>query len=344
MNDKWRNIFLIIGLVAVVIMALTFDISFKELWYDIQRAGYWLVAILGLWALLYAMNTLSWYVILRGTGPVPVSFWRMLKITISGFALNYATPVGLLGGEPYKIMEMTPFVGVQRASSSVLLFAMMHVFSHISFWLSGVIVYLILAAFGVLSLGVAMYIVLSLTAIGCSFGIYLFLKGYKNGLVVKTVNLLAKIPGLKNWGKRFAEKNQEKLEEIDSQIAALHAQSKKNFYLSFLLEFIGRVMQSAEIFFMLILFEQGGFDLQTFVFAFLILAFTSLFANLLFFMPLQIGGREGGFAMSVAQLGMTSEIGIFVSVICRIRELFWAAIGILIMKIGNVKTEKKSIE
>lgn len=72
--------------------------------------------------------------------------------------------------------------------------------------------------------------------------------------------------------------------------------------------------------------------------SFLILAFTSLFANLLGFLPLQLGGREGGFAMSVAQLGMTGSVGIFVSIICRVRELFWAAAGILLMKVGNHKT------
>ena len=61
----------------------------------------------------------------------------------------------------------------------------------------------------------------------------------------------------------------------------------------------------------------------------------SLFANLLFFLPLQLGGREGGFAMSVAQMGMTADIGMFVSIICRVRELFWTAIGLLLMKVGN---------
>ncbi|MBO7581051.1 MAG: flippase-like domain-containing protein [Bacteroidaceae bacterium] len=335
MKSKTRNIFFAFGLFAVIVMLFTFKVSFTQLWADICHAGYWLFAILGLWIFLYMMNAWTWRIIIRGSGDCPIPFWKILKLTITGFALNYATPAGLMGGEPYKIMELKPYIGTQRATSSVLLFAMMHIFAHFWFWTTSIAVYLVLAAFGILPINVGMGIVLLFMTCFCGAGIYLFMRGYKNGMVVKLIRFISHIPGCKKWGRQFAESHQEDLMKIDRQISQLQSQNQRSFFGSFALEFIGRILQSLEIYFMLLLFEAGTGGGLTFVYAFLILSFTSLFANLLFFLPLQLGGREGGFAMSVAQMGMTADIGMFVSIICRVRELFWTAIGLLLMKVGN---------
>lgn len=335
MKSKTRNIFFAFGLIAVIVMLFTFKVSFAQLWADICHAGYWLFAILGLWIFLYIMNAWTWRIIIQGSGDCPIPFWKILKLTITGFALNYATPAGLMGGEPYKIMELKPYIGTQRATSSVLLFAMMHIFAHFWFWTSSIAVYLVLAVFDILPIDVGMGVVLLFMVCFCGAGIYLFIRGYKNGMVVKLIKFISHIPGLKNWGRKFAESHQEDLQKIDSQISQLQSQNKKSFYGSFALEYVGRVLQSLEIFFMLLLFHADTGGGLTFIYAFLILSFTSLFANLLFFLPLQLGGREGGFAMSVAQMGMTADIGMFVSIICRVRELFWTAIGLLLMKVGN---------
>lgn len=335
MSNKLRNIFFFFGVVAVIAMLLTFEVSFVQLWHYITHAGYWLVAVIVLWFGLYIMNTLCWHTILRGSGEVNISFLKLLKITISGFALNYATPAGLMGGEPYRIMELKPYVGTQRATSSVILFSMMHIFSHFWFWFTSIITYLALYILGYLPLNVGMGIVLFLMSLFCFAGIYLFVKGYKNGMVVKLIAFIKHIPGLRNWANNFAESHSDDLKKIDCQISELQSQNKVSFFTSFFLEYFGRIFQSFEIFFMLILFDAGKADFITFLYSFLILSFTSLFANLLFFMPMQVGGREGGFAMSVAQMGMTNEIGLFVSIICRVREVFWTIVGLLLIRIAN---------
>jgi hypothetical protein len=48
-----------------------------------------------------------------------------------------------MGGEPYRIMELTPYVGASKATSSVILYVMMHIFSHFWFWLVSAVLFVI---------------------------------------------------------------------------------------------------------------------------------------------------------------------------------------------------------
>jgi hypothetical protein len=276
------------------------------------------------------MNALTWRIILKGTGKCVVPYALLFKLTISGFALNYATPAGLMGGEPYKIMELSPYVGRERATSSVLLFSMMHIFSHFWYWFAASLLYMLL-----LDVSSAMFCVLLFMMFFSLCGVYLFLKGYRNGMVVKILNVISCIPGLKNRMTRFMRTHRNELAQIDAQIASLHTQDRRSFYMSFGMEFVGRVLQAFEIYFVLAALGVTGSFVQLFLYATLIIALTSLFANLLFFMPLQLGGREGGFVMSCVQLGFTNGLGVYISIICRIRELFWTTIGLLLIKVGN---------
>ena len=117
MKNKYRNIFLAFGIIAVLIMIFTFDMDYRELWVNLKRAGIYLPLVLLLWLFVYLINTLSWYIIIRSGGKPGFSFSRLYKFTVTGFALNYVTPVGLMGGEPYRIMELKPFIGIERATS-----------------------------------------------------------------------------------------------------------------------------------------------------------------------------------------------------------------------------------
>lgn len=330
MTNRIRNIFFLFGVIAVVVMFFTLDVSLTDLWKCICQARGWIVAVFLLWVPLYLMNALTWRIILKGTGKCVVPYALLFKLTISGFALNYATPAGLMGGEPYKIMELSPYVGRERATSSVLLFSMMHIFSHFWYWFAASLLYMLL-----LDVSSAMFCVLLFMMFFSLCGVYLFLKGYRNGMVVKILNVISCIPGLKNRMTRFMRTHRNELAQIDAQIASLHTQDRRSFYMSFGMEFVGRVLQAFEIYFVLAALGVTGSFVQLFLYATLIIALTSLFANLLFFMPLQLGGREGGFVMSCVQLGFTNGMGVYISIICRIRELFWTTIGLLLIKVGN---------
>ncbi len=339
-KQKLNNLFFFLGIAAVVVMLLTFDVSFIELWDHLCHAGYWLIPIIGVWIIIYALNALAWKAIIEGNiqGKMPVSFWRLYRLTITGYALNYATPVGGLGGEPYRIMELSKDIDKQHATSSVILYAMMHFFAHFWFWFISIFIYLALVMIGDLPINVTIGTTLGVIVVFCLFFFYLFSKGYKNGLVKYVLGVVANIPGLKKWTLRFWARHSEAIGNIDKQIAALYGQDTRAFYRSLVLEYFSRVVQSSEVMFMLLLFGidcGGGWDglTLTFLHSILIVAFTTLFANLIGFLPMQLGVQEGGFVLSIAALGLSAALGIFVSIICRVREIIWIAIGMALMKI-----------
>lgn len=120
MKKKYQNAFFVFGVAVLAVMVTQLD--FAQVWQGLKHAGYWFVAVMLLWAVLYVLNTASWYLIIKGVcqrpdnatnltkestpglqegkanglkktnAKRPVPFAWLYKITVSGFALNYATP------------------------------------------------------------------------------------------------------------------------------------------------------------------------------------------------------------------------------------------------------------
>lgn len=342
-RKRINNIFFCLGLATVVVMLFTFDVSFAELWEHICHAGYWLIPIVGVWLVIYGLNALAWASIVRGNSDGSgqrVSLWRIYRLTITGYALNYATPVGGLGGEPYRILELSKDIGKARASSSVILYAMMHIYSHFWFWFIAIFLYLGLAFIGDVPLNLPIGIALGAIGGLCLLAFYVFSIGYSQGVAFRLLGWAGKIPGLRGWSERFVARHAETLHQVDAQIAALHRQDKRAFYQSLVLEYLSRVVTSSETMFMLLLFGidcGGGFEgyALCFLHSLLILALTSFCANIVGFLPMQLGVQEGGYVLSIATLGLAPAIGIFVSIISRVREIVWILVGILLMRLPN---------
>lgn len=333
MTKTAQNIFFFFGMAVLAIMVSQLD--FAEVQRGLHHAGYWFAAVVLIWLFLYMFNTAAWWIIIQSVchgdnastaqlKATPRHFAWLYGLTVSGFALNYATPGGLMGGEPYRIMSLSPVIGVEKATSSVVLYSMTHMFSHFWFWLISVFLYLVLHPI-TLSMGM----MLASVFVFCCLGLWFFITGYKKGLAVRALGIVRHIPGIRHWAARFIQQHQSQLDTIDSQIAALHRQAPRTFVSAVLLELACRILSALEIYFVLLVVLPAPSYLDSI----LILAFTSLLANLLFFIPLQLGGREGGFLLSVTGLAMSANAGILVALIVRLRELVWVAIGLLMIKL-----------
>ena len=333
MRPLYRNLFLLFGVVAIGIMLYTFDTDYDMLRDNIARAGLYLPAVLGVWIFVYLFNALAFQIIVNnGRHDKHLSLRHAYKLTVSGFAFSYTTPFGF-GGGPYRVMELASYIGTPRAMSSVVLYSMMHILSHFCLWTTALLLFI---AFYAEKMTPFFWTLFGVFAVVLAIVLYFFNAGYRNGLIVKLYSILLKIPYVRVPARKFYEKNIEAMEKVDNNIAYLHS-CPKAFFTSLFYEYIARVINSLEYYFILISF---GVDV-TFVDAVLVLAFSSLIGNLLFFFPMQLGAREGGLALIIKILGLSAPgIGLFTSFYTRIRELFWIFIGVGLVKVGNKQIMK----
>ena len=332
MKFRYRAIFFIIGLVGLGIMVWQSDVTHIDWSYLLSPKILWLFAgLLGVWLAIYIIHTLCYYVILGQDGR-KIPFFSLLKICVSGFALNNVTPAGLVGGEPYRIMALKKFCSTERASSSTLTFSLFYIMGHVSIWLAGSVVFLALG-FSVRSvLGI-----LSVIAIVVTAGILLaFFLSKRLGLVRPFMRFLSKIPFLKKVMGKVYEKNEASYIEIDDNIKAFRA-TRLRFWTVFVLQFTSRVLECVEYYLIFLFLGQhinffGGVVLLT---------TASLIGNLMFLIPMQAGTREGGMIMALEFLKIEPGVGVMGALIYRIRDLICILIGISLILFEKKKKEKE---
>lgn len=327
MNTRlYKIILFIIGLVTLGIMINS--LGYQTILDNIQMVGYWFIPVIGSWLLIYMFNAWAFEAIIREPSlpETKLPFGYILKLTISGYAINYITPFVSLGGEPYRVMELEKKVGLKKATSSVLLYGLMHMFSHVLFWIASVFLIVAFVPLNQMLIAGSLFLL-----IAGSILIYWFVRVYKKGFTVSSIKTLSKIPFLRKRMQQMFIEKQSFLEGTDEQIKDLYAQRRPVFYKSLFYEFIARIIGCAEIYFTALAI---GLDM-TWVQALVVSSGSSLFANLIFFFPMQLGTREGGLALALKSIGFAGTHGIFIGVITRIREIVWIIIGLALMDKGQ---------
>lgn len=332
MKPLYRNLFLLFGLCAIAFMVY----SFPEGWETIKRNPtnvlIYLPGVIGTWVFVYAFNSWAFQILVNTSDhDKHLSYAHAAKLTISGFAFSYTTPFGS-GGAPYRAMELSRYIGTPHAVSSVALYAMMHVFSHFLLWTTALLAF------------VAAHLDAMTTWLWLLFGLFLavlfaavvfFSYSYRHGIIARLFRILFFVPFLRRPARRFYDRNAEAFHTIDANIRFLY-EHPRQLWGSLVAEYVARLFNSFEFYFILMAF---GITDATLVDGLIILGFSSLMGNLLFFLPMQIGAREGSLAVIVPLLfpGVGTAIGIYVSFYTRIRELFWIVVGVLLVKVGNKK-------
>lgn len=323
-----RDLLFVVGILVLIWMV--YSVGFDTIWDNIKNTGWWFFAIVGIWAFVYFFNGLAFHVILRGAnGAEKVSLLQKIKLVISGFAINSMTPMGLLGGEPYKVIELKQDLGIDQATSGVLLSAMMHFLAHFIFWMSSVPIFIFVVDDIPFGIKIALWGVI----LGGLLLTYWAFTVFRKGLINQALSVASRMPFIKRRVRIYGYKHAERIEEMDRLTSDLFTHRKKDFFVALLFELMARFLSCIEIIFMAI---PIGYHLSFFQ-AVIVAAFSSLFANILFFSPMQLGTREGGFGIAFSMLTIPLGVGVYVGLITRIREMFWISIGVILMRIKPAK-------
>lgn len=322
----WNKIFFIVGVVGVAVMIASTDFSGVDWSGKVLRLmPLWLPSLLCLWGVIYVLQALG-YGITMNWRSRDISFGLLFRVTVSGFALNHVTPAGLVGGEFYRIMEMKPSLGTEKAVAATLTFTVMNTFSHVMFWFTGAVLYLVSGCPG--SWAVTAGVILM--ALACGAGIVLFLRYCKKGLLVSLMALLGKLPLVGRKLVTLLDEKQDRFEEVDRDMEAFY-QRHGDFWLTALVEYAARLLEALEFWLVFL-----ALDLNVpYIYCVVALSCASLVGNLFAFIPMQIGTREMGLALAMSWMGLASPLSLTASIMSRIREIIYTAAGTLMMLVRN---------
>jgi uncharacterized protein (TIRG00374 family) len=324
---------------ALVFAFLLYRAGVQGLLRDLRSTGWVLAPIVAVWGLVYVSNTVAWEQLLRAGTPPSASgsrgtipFLQAYAITIASFAINYVTPFVALGGEPFRVASATPWVGTDRAAASVVSFRVTHTLGQVLFWLIAVPVAWVLLPHSVAT-DAALALVAVVMCVAATFLVSLFRRGF----LIRALAIVHRTPLLRRLGPRI-DQVRGTLEHIDEQMAALTSGERQHLIVAVIAEVLGRCLAMLEYFFIA---RAMGLHIG-YPTAFVIGAFSQLAINLTVFIPFELGSKEGGLYLIFELLGLPPALGVYASVLSRLRELTWIAIGLTMVWVSGRRTSRRS--
>lgn len=322
MTRRVRTGLLLAGIVVygMILWAVGLDTLFDNL----RQAGWSLLPVLGVYAIVYAFYNAAWMVLLLDEPRRP-GFWASFAISTTAFGINYITPVVNAGGEPYRAAATAAWTGTSRATGATVLYYLLHALSSFALWLAALVAGLMVLPRTAWHLsGIA---ILSVAILGLAG---LVLSAHRRGVLEAVLNLLHRIPGLRRVGG-VLEQHRDSLVEMDVQIRQFWHERPGRFAAAFGLECAGRGVQVLEFW---LICRGVGVEI-TYAEALCMGGLAALALNAFFFMPFELGSKEGSMIGIFLALGYAAPLAVYASVVSRLRELAWIGIGLALMSGGG---------
>jgi uncharacterized protein (TIRG00374 family) len=296
---------------------LLWSLGFNVIYQNVMATGWWFLAILGAWCVTYSLNSCTLGLLL-GPDRYRVGPLRILGTIVAGFAMNYATPVLHMGGEPFRIMVLSEWIERSRAAFATIAFKAFNTAGTVSHWLIGLVVFVCIApARHRAAALVTLVVLVTLLA-----AIFVSIARAERGVFAALMGFISRRPRLGRLQRLLAHETT--LQQIDAHLGDL-CETRQAWLGAWMFEVLARIAATGEIFFIL---RALGYDIP-FTTALCIDAASSLALNVLFFVPFDLGVREGGLYLILPVFGVPAEVGIYAGLVSRVRELLWIGVGLL---------------
>ncbi|MBC8284153.1 MAG: flippase-like domain-containing protein [Nitrospinae bacterium] len=328
------NLILFLLGVALLIWAIN-SVDMEKTLGLLMEMKFGFLAILLLYSLITWVDTISWKYNFPPEVAKAFSIRRLWVVRLIGDAYNTITPLGTMGGEPVKahLLKEHCDISLKQTLSSLIIARTAFLTALILFCIPGIFFILnsadIPADFKTASL---------LGLVSFSIMIFLFFLFQITGTLGKICQWIAfktNKPGLQNF--------LEKLVQLDKLFSVYYRNSHQRIFISIFYALWGWILGIGEVY---LIFYFLGFS-PSFIDIWIIEAMAQLVKAGSFFIPFSIGALEGGMVLIFSSLGYPASLGLAASLIGRIKQLAWVALGLTagwLMAFKSTKIKSESLE
>jgi len=309
-----EHVFLVGGLLLLAF--LIYQLGAGAVVANLRLVGWGIVPIIVQESGAIVANTAGWLSAFPSPRP-QIRFAHLLAARLAGDAVNYVTPTASFGGEFVRTRFLRGQVAGTSLVASVAVAKLSQTIAQIVFVIGGLAIILdetplpAATRHGLLA-GLVVFTTLAIT----------LLFAQRRGMFAPLLRAAQRL-GLSGRAPELMHR----LEYLDEEIARFHNTADGSFALSVASFFLGWSMGVVEIY--LILWFLG---VPVSVHRALTIEVLSVAIDgMLFFVPLKVGTQEGGKVLIFTLLGLDPAKGLALGILRRVRELTWAAIGLLIL-------------
>ena len=312
---KMLNVFLLLAGVLFLVVLIG-NIGAGELFHELRLLGWGMLPFVLGEGVAEMIHTVGWRCCLEQPYR-SIPWWRLYRIRMAGYALNYLTPTAALAGEAAKINLLARCYPGPKAACGVLIEKFCFPFAQVLFVLVGSALLI-----GHVHLPVSLWVSMLLSVSVVAGGILVFYLLQKHGKLCGIIRWLSKcwpnIPAL--------QKLSEQTSQVDNALRDFYSHQSRNMWRAVGWHLLG--------------YCTGFF--QTWIFLHSVERETSLpmvaaiwflgmwFDLLTFAIPLNMGTLEGSRIIVFQAVGYSALPGMACGLAIRISQIFWSVVGLII--------------